>query len=112
MRLILCFLLLVLLTLTSIATQAGPHTSEGNQSGEQQGSNATATGSIEMDPDASDSPDTASAGIGTAIQSDTDNQEGKRGNARNRKGGEFRLLRRGFRPPSPPSGHTDPSPFK
>ena len=109
MRLILCFLLVVLLTLSSIAAQADSNTSEGTQSGEQQGNSATATGSIETDLEVSDDADTASAGISSA---DVDRQESKGDDARKRNRGGPRTQRRAFRPPSPPSGHTDPSPFK
>ena len=109
MRLILCFLLMVLLTLSSITTRADSNTSEGNQSGAQQDSNAKATGSIETDLDVSDDADTASAGISSA---NVDRQESKGDDARKRNRGGPRTQRRAFRPPSPPSGHTDPSPFK
>ena len=108
MRLILCFLLMVLLTLSSITTRADSNTSEGNQSGAQQDSNATATGSIETDLDVSGDADTASAGNSTA---DVGSQ-GKDRDASKRKRRGPRIQRRAFRPPSPPSGHTDPSPFK
>ena len=116
MRLILCFLLVVLLTLSSRATQADSNTSEGMQSGEQQESDATATSSLSTDLDASSSPDITADDINNA---DVDSQESKGGDARKRKRvevrtqrGGVRTQRRAFRPPSPPSGHTDPSPFK